>query len=529
MQLDGTHPPLFLHSVAMVLKNSSLFRTTYHLLCFLGVVLYGQPWQAASAQELPEKPNILIISIDDLNDWVGCLGGHPQVQTPHMDALAARGTVFTNAHCQSPLCNPSRTSVMTGLRPTSTGIYGLAPWFRTLPELKEWTTLPQYFMEHGYTTVTTGKTYHDAYSRDTEERPEFDEWGYKGSGGKPRPEKRIINLADESDEQRWHPLMDWGVFPERDEQQGDYLVASWAVDKLAALAKEESEQPFMLFCGFRRPHVPCFAPQKWFDLYPEDTLQMPPLLARDRDDTPRFSWFLHWELPEPRQSWLERAGESRSLVRAYLASTSFVDAMVGRVLDALEQHGLADNTLVVLWSDHGYHLGEKEISGKNTLWDRSTRVPFIIAGPGLAAGRRCSQPVELLDIYPTLVDLCELPAQQGLEGHSLVPQLDNPNTARPWPAITSHNQGNHAVRTDRWRYIRYADGSEELYDMLHDPQEWTNLAGHSDLAPVKQDLAEWLPEVDKPMAPGSRHRVLSWDGQTAIWEGQVIDATKLNR
>lgn len=476
-----------------------------------------------------DRPNVLVIAIDDLNDWVGCLNGHPQVQTPNMDALAARGTVFTNAHCQSPLCNPSRTSVMTGLRPTTTGIYGLAPWFRSLPEFQEWTTLPQHFAQHGYYTVTTGKTYHDAYRKDTQDIPEFTEWGYHGSGGNPRPEKRIINLANPEDEDHWHPLMDWGVFPEHDHQQDDYKIADWAIEKLGQLAQDSSDKPFMMFCGFRRPHVPCFAPQKWFDLYPEESLIMPPMLAGDRDDTPMFSWYLHWKLPEPRQSWLEKAGESRSLVRAYLASTSFVDGMVGRVLAALEANGLQDETIVVLWSDHGYHLGEKEISGKNTLWDRSTRVPFIIAGPGLKAGQRCSQPAELLDIYPTLSELCGLPAQSGLEGHSLVPQLDNPNQPRPWPAITSHNQGNHGIRNDRWRYIRYADGSEELYNMIDDPHEWENLAGNSDYAEVKAQLAEWLPAVDRPLAPGSKHRILSWDGTTAVWEGQAIDPAQWER
>lgn len=471
------------------------------------------------------RPNVLVISIDDLNDWVGCLNGHPQVQTPHMDALATRGTLFTNAHCQSPLCNPSRTSVMTGLRPTTTGIYGLAPWFRTLPEYESWVTLPQYFRAHGYRTLTAGKIYHDAYPprEHKVDGPEFDVWGYHGSGGKPRPEKKIINM------QGGHPLMDWGIFPDHDYQQDDYKVATWAVERLGQLAAEDAENPFMLFVGFRRPHVPCFAPQKWFDLYPEESLVMPPILTGDRDDTPMFSWYLHWSLPEPRLSWLRKAGESRSLVRAYLASTSFVDAMVGRVLQALSQNGLEENTIVVLWSDHGYHLGEKEISGKNTLWDRSTRVPFIIAGPGLGAGGRCSQPAELLDIYPTLIDLCGLPARDDLEGHSLARQIKNPNALRPWPAITSHNQGNHAVRTDRWRYIRYADGSEELYHMLDDPHEWHNMANDPLLADVKTELAQWLPSTDRPLAPGSRHRTLEWDGQTALWEGKEIDPAKLER
>lgn len=497
-------------------------------------VLILLSWLTATQQSIAKEnaesgkphsqPNVLFIAIDDLNDWVGCLGGHPQVQTPNMDRLAARGTVFTNAHCQSPLCNSSRTSVLTGLRPTTTGIYGLAPWFRSVPGFEDVVTLPQYFHQQGYRTLTCGKIFHDAFppGKARKDGSEFDVWGYHGGWGT-HPDKKIINMQD------GHPLMDWGVYPERDDQQEDYIVATWAVDKLSELAKQGSEQPFMLSCGFRRPHVPCYASQQWFDLYPEESLLMPPILHGDRDDTPMFSWYLHWKLPEPRLSWLEQAGEDRSLVRAYLACVSFADAMVGRVLDALDENGLADNTIVVLWSDHGYHCGEKEISGKNTLWDRSTRVPLIFAGPGLAAGQRSPQPVELLDIYPTLVDLCKLPSNPQLEGHSLTPQLDAPNAPRAWPAITSHNQGNHGIRTDRWRYIRYADGSEELYDMIGDPHEWTNLASAADMAEVKRELSQWLPRIDRPMAPNSHARVLSWDGTTAVWEGEVINPEELER
>ncbi|RMF39319.1 MAG: DUF4976 domain-containing protein, partial [Planctomycetota bacterium] len=195
----------------------------------------------------------------------------------------------------------------------------------------------------------------------------------------------------------------------------------------------------------------------------------------------------------------------------------------------LEASGKADNTIVVLWSDHGWHLGEKLITGKNTLWDRSTRVPLIFAGPGIPAGGRSPQPAELLDLYPTLVELCGLPQRDGLEGHSLVPQLNHPNAPREWPAITSHNQGNHSVRTTEWRYIRYADGSEELYNLQNDPHEWTNLAAAPNMESTKAELRKWLPKIDRPMAPGSAHRVLSWDGSTAVWEGEPIDPAALQR
>ncbi|MFI4876155.1 MAG: sulfatase [Blastopirellula sp. JB062] len=458
-----------------------------------------------------DKPNILFIAIDDQNDWIGCLEGHPQIQTPHIDGLAARGTLFTNAHCQAPLCNPSRTSLMTGLRPSTTGIYGLAPWFRNVETLRELVSLPQYLRRHGYAAYSTGKIYHGGYGRRPHKDDEFDQLGPAASVGAKPPQKLV-------DTPNPHPLVDWGVFPHADEEKGDYRVASWAVETL----RSQPKQPFFLSVGFFLPHVPCYATQKWFDLYPEDEVQLPPYMRQDRDDVPRFSWYLHWKLPEPRQKYLVESGQWRNLVRSYLACTSFVDAQVGRVLAALEQQGYADNTVVVLWSDHGWHLGEKGITGKNSLWDRSTRVPLIFAGPGVAIGGKSAESVELLDIYPTLIELCGLPAKSNLDGISLVPQLQNAAAQRKRPAMTTHNPGNHAVRTKRWRYVRYADGSEELYDMQADPHEINNLAGKVELAGVRKELSAWLPSNDAPPAPGSAHRILTYDGETAVWEGEEI-------
>ncbi len=461
----------------------------------------------------PAGPNVLFIVLDDLNDWVGAFGGHPQVRTPHMDALAARGVLFSNAHCQSPLCNPTRTSVMTGLRPSTTGVYGLAPGLRDVAALKEHVTLPQAFTDSGYYTYTCGKVYHDGALRGADRLREFGEWG--PAPGMSRPERKFVQTPDPN------PLVDWGVYPERDEDQADWEIAGAAVSALQGAPKD---RPFFIACGFRLPHVPCYASQGWFDLYSEEDLQMPPVLVGDRDDTPLFSWYLHWRLPEPRLRFLEEAGEWRNLVRSYLACVSFVDSQVGRVLDALERSGRAKDTMVVLWSDHGFHLGEKLITGKNTLWERSTRVPLIIAGPGVVKGGRCEQPVELLDLFPTLLESCGFAARTDLEGHSLVPQLRDPQVARPWPAITTHNQGNHAVRTLDWRYIRYADGSEELYDLRNDPNEWHNLAGKAGMEERRQELAKWLPQTDVAPVPGSRHRVLRYDPETGVatWEGEVI-------
>jgi arylsulfatase A-like enzyme len=313
--------------------------------------------------------------------------------------------------------------------------------------------------------------------------------------------------------------MDWGVFPARDEDVGDWKIADAAV---AELRRPTEGRPFFLAVGFRLPHVPCFAPKRWFDRIPDGSLAMPPVKDDDRDDVPTFAWFLHWKLPEPRLSWLRKTDQWRPLVRAYLASTSFMDAQVGRVLDALDATGRANETVVVLWSDHGWHLGEKGITGKNSLWERSSRIPLIIAGPGVSAGSTCGRPAELLDLYPTLVELCGLPARNDLEGHSLVPQLKDPAAPRPWPAVTTHNRGNHAVRSERWRYIRYADGSEELYDHRDDPNEWTNLAHDPGLAGVKREHARWLPTSEAPAVPGSVTRHLDREDGIWYWEDEPI-------
>lgn len=504
--------------------------------------------RALSAAEAPkQKPNILFIAIDDQNDWIGHLGGHPMAKTPHMDALAARGTTFLNAHCQAPLCNPSRTSLMLGLRPTTTGIYGLSPWFRTLPQWKDRVPLPQHLANNGYRTLATGKIYHGGAgggkgggkaakgkgqgkkggnaetanagtAAATKPAPEFQITAPFGGVGTKPPQKLIPPTPMGN-----NPLMDWGVWPKDndDSGKGDYQVASWTVEQIKNAPKD---QPFFLAAGFSLPHVPCYATQKWFDLYPDDDSVLPKVLDNDREDTPRFSWYLHWSLPEPRLKWVQENNQWRNLVRSYLACTSFVDAQIGRLLTALDEAGIADNTIVVVWGDHGWHLGEKAITGKNTLWDRGTKVPLIFAGPGVKSGQRCAQPAELLDIYPTLIDLAGVPARDDLEGISLRPQLQDATAKRARPAITSHNQGNHGIRTERWRYIRYADGSEELYDMQNDPNEWTNLAAKPENKAVIEDLKKWLPKIDVPPAPNSASRVLTYDKATdeAVWEGQTV-------
>ena len=398
---------------------------------------------------------------------------------------------------------------MVSKRPGSTGIYGLQPWFRDVSELADLETLPQFFMRQGYKTYTAGKIYHGRYGR------EDGEWDVVGPGasGKPFPPKKLVNTPQP------HRLVDWGTFDHKDEEKGDWLVADWTEQQLDKMPKDE---PFFMACGFFLPHVPCYATQKWFDMHPEETTQLPLIKRDDRKDTPRFSWYIHWSLPEPRLEFLEDAGEWMNLTRSYLACTTFVDSQVKRVLDALDRNGLRDNTIIVLWSDHGWHIGEKEITGKNTLWDDGTRVPLLFAGPGVEAGQVCAKPAELLDVYPTLVDLIGAEKTDQLEGISLLPQLHDASAERIQPAITTHNAGNHGIRSEKWRYIVYADGSEELYNMVEDPNEWTNLAANPEYADVIAEHKKFVPQSDLPPAPNSAARVLIYDNGRGNWEGKDI-------
>jgi arylsulfatase A-like enzyme len=494
------------------MKTFTHMKARLMLFGFSGLLLLVFTLSPALAQK-NQKPNILLIAIDDLNDWVGHLEGHPKVQTPNMDRLAGKGMAFTNAHVQAPICNPSRTSFLTGLRPTTTGIYALGPWFRTLEQYKNLVTLPQYFEQNGYVTLSTGKIYHDAYppKEDRRDGPEFTRWGFHG-GFFPRPEEPIVKATG-------HPLVDWGVYPEDDAQQDDWKVTDWAIEQLKNPPKNK---PFFLAVGLRHPHVPLYTSQQWFDLYPESEYLLPVTRADDRDDIPAFAWYLHYNLPEPRLAWLQMHNQWKPKVRAYLASVSFADMLIGKLLDVLEQQGLAENTIVVLLSDHGYHLGTKGITGKNTLWHESTRVPFIFAGPGVTEqGKLNDAPVELLDLFPTLVDLAGLPPKQNLDGQSLVPLLKDGNAQRTRPAICTHGPGNHVVVTDQWRFIQYADGSRELYNRKEDQYEWYNLARQKGYEPVMNELASYLPQSSAP-APGSKTRLIEMLEGEPYWEGEKI-------
>jgi arylsulfatase A-like enzyme len=447
--------------------------------------------------DTPAPPNVLFISIDDLNDWLGCYGGHPQVKTPHIDALADRGVTFTNAHCQAPICNPSRVSMLLGKLPSTTGMYFLAPNFRSVEGTKNEETIFQTFRKGGYHLSTMGKIFHgkaDGLSFDHVEK----------TRGWRRGETKLRYTLPNT-----NPLWDWGQVDVPDEEQRDHQTAAWAADEIPKLAK--GDKPFFLAVGFHLPHVPIYASKKWFDLYPLDEVQLPETLATDRDDLSEYAQQLTLNPTGPRHDWMVENDEWRHAVRAYLAANSFVDHLVGMLLDSLESSDAADNTIVVLWSDHGFHLGEKLRWAKRTLWEETTRVPLIVAGPeslGISSGEQCPRPVGLIDVYPTLLELAGLPEKSDLEGVSLKPLLKNPKAEWKRPTLCTFGPNNHSLRSDDWRYTIYDDGSEELYDHRSDPNEWYNLAADpamltDELSAVIADLKTHLPTTNVAPLPGS--------------------------
>lgn len=408
-----------------------------------------------------KKPNILFIAVDDLNDWIGVLGGHPQAKTPNIDKLAARGTLFSNAHCQAPVCNPSRASMLTSLYPSTSGIYFLSPDIKDSPIASKNLVMPKRFQQEGYTVFGGGKLLHNGEGINEQHIPNYA--GQFGGFG-PMPKEKISNYPG-------HPLWDWGVFPERDDQMPDYQIASWAEGKL----KEKYDAPFWMGVGFYRPHVPQFAPQKWFDMYPLETLQLPKTIEDDLNDISGYGIDItRLKHVAPTYEWVLENNAWKPLVQSYLACVSFVDEQVGRVITALDNGEYGDNTYVVLFSDHGFHLGEKERFAKRSLWEDGTRVPLIIVGPGIEKGKVCNKPVQLLDVYPTLLELTNLKSDSKLEGHSLVPLLKNTNAAWLHYARTSFGPGNYSITSEHYRFIQYKDGSEEFYDHTIDPQEWHN-------------------------------------------------------
>ena len=452
---------------------------------------------SANPQGVSSQTNILYITIDDLNDWIGCLDGHPQVKTPHIDRLAERGLLFTNAHCVVPACSGSRAANWSGLLPIHNGVYGNGQKIeRTMPDAE---LLPLDLKKQGYITMGTGKLLHGKSQRMFDEYgPDYDKWmpilpdertisekELKDSSPYVRHEIPRLGITmplnqmprDRQRGSRTIDSFDWGPIDRPDEEWTDTESADWAVEKLS----QKYDKPFMLAVGFYRPHQPLWVPKRFHDMYPPDSVVLPELPTDDLDDlSPTARELARYALTSGAHSTVVENSQWRNAVSAYLACISFVDEQVGKVLDALDRSDYANNTMIVLWSDHGWQLGEKEHWGKFTAWERSTRVPLIIAPKknatrkGFLPGKRSQQPVSLIDVYPTVIDMLGLKKRSDLDGNSLTSLLANPNTHWPHIALSTVGRGTHTVRVSRWRYIRYFDGSEELYDHQNDPNEWSN-------------------------------------------------------
>ena len=425
-----------------------------------------------------------MISIDDLNDWTGFLGGHPQALTPHMDRLAKQGRVFANAHCAIPVCSSSRVSVMSGVAATTHGSYELGPAYEELPALKDVSTIQRHFKDDGYYTMVGGKVLHHGFRGRL--ASDVDRSLGREKGARP---KEMMNLPA-----GWSRAWDWGAYPENDAEMADFQLAENAAKAL----RENFDKPFFMSVGFFRPHVPLYVPPKWFDLYDAERLGLPDNPISDLEDLPKNFLSINDYAVAPKHVEVLEHRKQRGMTQAYLASISFVDHCVGVVLDALDSGPHADNTVVVLWSDHGFHLGEKQHWAKRTLWEESTRVPLLIAGPGIKPGEACPEPASLIDIFPTLVEFCQASENPHLEGVSLVPQLEDPATPRDQPAITSAYYGNHSIRTRDWRLIAYEDGAKELYDHRVDQDEFHNLAGDPAHQGIIEELSQWVPQKGAP-------------------------------
>ena len=430
---------------------------------------------AMTAMAAEKKPyNVLMISVDDLNDWTGFMKQYPSARTPNIDQLAKEGIYFSNAQAAAPLCNPCRTAVLTGLRPDQTGIYGNTYNYTLV--LKDRLTLPRYFRNNGFYVCGAGKLFHGDYC----DNQDWDEYLLRDrdeipSGGKNKKQK--IGKAA------------WAKLDVDDAAMDDTKMVNYAIDKL----NEKHDRPFFIHCGTYKPHLPWDVPKKYFDLHPLSSVVLPDVPEDDLDDIPPAGLAMI-EHSGSTVADLKAAGKWKEAVQAYLAAHSFADAQVGRLLDALKASPSADNTIVVLWGDHGWHLGEKEHWTKNTLWERATHAPLIFKVPGFTQpGQRIITPVDFMNIYPTLADLCGLEIPAHCEGVSMKPLLADPDLTWKRPAVTTCGEGNHAMRDSRWRYICYKDGSEELYDHENDPNEWKNLADVPELGEVKARLAQWIP------------------------------------
>jgi arylsulfatase A-like enzyme len=456
-------------------------------------------------------PNILFIAVDDLNDWVGFMNGHPgmKIHTPNLDRFAARSMIFTNAHTPAPACAPTRAAILTGVHHARSGAenvyWGDGPKWREFEALKDVVTLEQFFKQNGYKTLGGGKIYHSQappWAPTSQVEPANWDFYYPSPyishPFQIRAPKEVIYPEEDDNESRpgGEGWWTWGPIPVPDEKMADFHVVDWAGYQLTL----KHERPFFLAAGTWKPHDPWEVPQKYFDMYPLESIVLPKVKENDLEDA--FDHGRRWI-----QKWVNDNQEWEKVVQSYAAAITFADAMLGRLFESLENSEYAGNTIVVLWSDHGMHMGEKDNIEKFTLWEKSTRVPLIINVPGKTQpGVVCQQPVSLMDLYPTLVALAGFEAPGHLDGRSLVPQIKNPE-AETEPVISSYQFSwteapviGHTVRSMQYRYIYYPEiNLEELYDHQVDPEEWDNIAYKKENQEIiqthREHLLKMLPDL----------------------------------
>lgn len=430
------------------------------------------------ASSAADRPNVLFIPIDDLNHWIGHFGRNPQTITPNLDRLAKMGVSFTNAQCAAPVCNPSRAALLSGKRPGTTGIYDNGQPFKNGLAAED--SIVTQFKNAGYDTLGIGKLWHGGLGWD-------EQWTTiaKETKTSAKVEKRDIG-----------GIAFGPIDSDDDATVSDTSIADYGIEELA----KPHDKPFFLTLGFHKPHMPWNVPQKYFDMHPLDQIELPPTKEGDLDDVPPMG--LKMAKPEGDHAKVLESGRWKEAVQAYLATITYLDVQIGRVLDAYEASPHKDNTIICLWGDHGWHLGEKEHWRKFALWEEAARAPLMWVVPGVTpTGGVCTRPVDFMSIYPTLCDLTGVAKPAWVEGDSITPLLKDPSAKWDGVGVTTFHLNNHSVRDERWRYIRYADGGEELYDHDNDAYEWTNLANNPDFYPVKERLAARMPTTNVPEMP----------------------------
>jgi len=470
----------------------------------IGLTVIGcAPFTISLAQVTSiERMNVLFIAVDDLNDWIGCFGGNPQVKTPNIDRLARNNAlIMMNAQCPSSLSCPSRSAFLTGLMPSTTGVYQNTQNLRDSKAAMAVPTLPQYFSQNGYFTLSTGKIFHKhQYNGEVD----AGQWAFdlyqKETGGFPIDRSKIP-MSGMDVTGTVGTLMDWGPTTVGKEKTQDWISAQWAADKF----REDFNKPFFMMLGISKPHLTWYVPQEYFDRYDLNSIVLPEIHEDDLDDILTPDGKKKFE-PSADYKIIKQAGKFREAARAYMACISYVDDCIGLVLDALENSKYKDNTIIVLLGDHGWFLGEKLRFRKTFLWEESVRSPLIIKVPGMTDTGCCTRPVNFMDLYPTLADLCGLPVPAHCEGRSIVPLLKRPD--KKWyPSLTTMGYKNHSIRSDQYRYNVYEDGTEELYDHNSDPMEWNNLINDPIYKKVVKKLRAYLPETDAKPSPGSDDNV----------------------